>query len=64
MATLKNISGMTLAFPSGVILAPDATLSVSKPNVEQKEAMSLGLLVEAKGLEPAGDCENGKQPNP
>lgn len=64
MATLKNISGTTLAFPSGTMLAPDATLSVSKPNVEQKEAMSLGLLAEVKAPEPTGDSESGKQQNP
>ena len=57
MATIKNCSGTTLVFPSGLVLLPDASQSVSKMTPELSDALASGLLTEEKPMEATGELE-------
>jgi len=61
MATIKNISGTTLVFPSELVLLPGTSLSVSKMTPELSDALAYGLLIEVKPMEATGETD--KEPN-
>ena len=57
MATIKNSSGTTLVFPSGLVLLPDASQIVSRMTPELSDALASGLLTEEKPMEATGEVE-------
>lgn len=57
MATIKNSSGTTLVFPSGLVLLPDASQTVSRMTPELSDALASGLLTEEKPMEATGEVE-------
>ena len=61
MATIKNSSGTTLVFPSGLVLLPDASYSADRLSTELNDALACGLLVEVKPMEATGETD--KEPN-
>ena len=57
MATIKNSSGTTLVFPSGLVLLPDASQTVGRMTPELSDALASGLLTEEKPMEATGEVE-------
>ncbi len=57
MAQIKNSSGTTLVFPSGLVLLPDASHSPSRLTPELSDALASGLLTEEKPMEATGEVE-------